>query len=489
MKKLHIIILIISMAVIYTACEEYLEESPPGELAPGNLLSTQEGVESVLNSAYYNYAFGYGYHEGMAAPKEYPCDILYQTGGGMNKNFVIMSQFQWTPSTSTTNFGVWSRYNSIRDANIVIDNIDNFKADEQIKAQLLAEARYIRAVDYVYLYDAFGSVPLRTSSTDPPDLPRAEEQELLTFIEEELETVVADLPAPGEVTYGRATKGAALGFLARFHLNNKEWQKAAEACQGVMDLNYYALFPSYRDLFKVENEPDKNSANREMIAVATNTNVNPYGNKISACAQPPGFHHTEKLPEFQATGIANWASQFRFYDSFVNSFDQANDERFSLIFSQYVNQGGNTVDLTTSADNYRTLKFFDNAADAASHGNDFPMLRYADVLLMRAEALNEINGPTNEAVGLNNQVRSRAGLVDLDAGDFTKESLRDHILMERGWEFYYEGLRRSDLIRHGKFVSKARDRGVTAAQDFHVLYPIPQGEVDANSKIIQNDGY
>ena len=487
MKRLLIISLTIVMCLNVTSCNDFLDEELPGDLAPETLLSDQGGVESVLYSAYLKYRFQYGFHAAVMENYEYPCDILFQTGGGMNINFQLMSNFNWSSTQSTANGSIWNtRYSSIRDVNIVIDNIDVL-TDEVVKTILLAEARFIRAVNYYYLYDAFGPVPIRTSSSDDPNLTRPTDADFLSFLEQEFIGSAADLPNPGdEIEYGRATNGAALGYLIRLYMLTKQWQNAADAAQQVMNLGYYELFPSYRDLFKVENEPDKNSANREMIIVATNTTIHPFGNKISAPAQPPGFASTPEIPEFTASGIANWAAQFRLYDSFVDSFEP-DDTRKSLIFSTYMNGAGNMVDLTTTPDNRRTLKFFDNGAVVASHGNDFPMLRYADILLMRAEALNELSGPIAEAVDLVNQVRTRAGLANLDAASFTQESLRDHILDERGWEFYYEGLRRTDLIRHGKFIEKAQARGVTNAADFHVLFPIPQAEIDANINMTQED--
>ena len=109
--------------------------------------------------------------------------------------------------------------------------------------------------------------------------------------------------------------------------------------------------------------------------------------------------------------------------------------------------------------------------------------------MLRAEALNEINGPNAECISLINQVRIRAGVDEINADDFTKESLRDFILEERGREFYYEALRRSDLIRHGKLIERALDRGIANVADYHNRYPIPQAEMDANPNMEQNPGY
>jgi len=123
-------------------------------------------------------------------------------------------------------------------------------------------------------------------------------------------------------------------------------------------------------------------------------------------------------------------------------------------------------------------------------GNDVPVLRYADILLARAEALNELSGPTQQALDLINLVRTRAGIANLTLTDATsKEVLRDLILRERGWEFYSEGKRREDLLRHDKFISLAKARGIAVASDKHKLFPIPQTEIDANTACRQNDGY
>jgi hypothetical protein len=122
--------------------------------------------------------------------------------------------------------------------------------------------------------------------------------------------------------------------------------------------------------------------------------------------------------------------------------------------------------------------------------NDIAEVRYADVLLARAEALNELDGPNQESIDLINLVRDRAGLPGYSLAEFpAKEDMRDALLQERGWEFYSERIRRQDLIRMGKFISSAQARGVTNAKPTHVVFPIPQAALDANPELEQNDGY
>jgi hypothetical protein len=131
----------------------------------------------------------------------------------------------------------------------------------------------------------------------------------------------------------------------------------------------------------------------------------------------------------------------------------------------------------------------DPNAQGSQHGNDFPFIRYAEILLSRAEALNELNGSNQESIDLVNLIRNRAGLGDVTLASFgTKENLRDHIMDERRWEFWYEGKRRTDLLRTGKYIQSARDRGASA-DDKHKVFPIPQTEIDANKLLKQNPGF
>ncbi|MEM9986313.1 MAG: RagB/SusD family nutrient uptake outer membrane protein, partial [Bacteroidota bacterium] len=179
----------------------------------------------------------------------------------------------------------------------------------------------------------------------------------------------------------------------------------------------------------------------------------------------------------------------RLRDEFWESFDPA-DKRTELIVREYVNNAGDTINLLPPADNVRPFKYWPGGDFAGpAYGNDIPVIRYSDILLSRAEALNELNGPTQEALDLINLVRQRAEVPNLELSNFADQAaLRDHILAERGWEFWYEEKRRDDLVRHGKLISLAQDRG-QPAQPHHVRYPIPQFALDANPLLVQNEGY
>jgi len=487
MQKFIILSLIIVAILTQTACEKALDVTPPGEFAPGNVLTTEKGIRSVLFSAY----------AGIQNPTptrylinnaEVTTDVGYNTGGAENLTLVQLINFTWDASLGTLQADVWApTYRTVRDANIVLENIGNVNAPDASKKGYAAEARFLRAYSYYLLYIWFGPVPLRTSSTSEAVLARATDEQMRSFIETELVAAITDLPDPGkEEAFARANKGAAWSVLAKFYLNTRQWQKAADACQQVTNFGYYQLFPTYQNLFTVENE-----GNKEMIMVHPCRNQDGFGNWYSAGALPPGFKTSAQVPAFVWTAsMANFATQYRMRSSFTNTFDTINDQRSILLLRHYVNTSNAWVNLLSTPDNVRSLKYWDNATVGNHSGNDVPIIRYADILLSRAEALNEVSGPTQEALDLINQVRKRAGIANLTMADATgKDVLRDLILRERAWEFYSEGLRREDLLRHDKFISLAKARGITAAADKHKLFPIPQTEIDANPACKQNPDY
>lgn len=190
----------------------------------------------------------------------------------------------------------------------------------------------------------------------------------------------------------------------------------------------------------------------------------------------------------------NYGAQFRTYTAFYKTFDPT-DRRLKMFVTEYTDTKGVKQKLLEDVngkplDNARSFKYTpDPNAISQNNGNDIPVIRYADILLSRAEALNEVSGPSQEAIDLINQVRARAAVPAIKLADFSsKEKLRDHLLKERGWEFFTEGKRREDQIRMGTFISSAIARG-KSAKPFHVLYPLPQSELEANPNLKQNEGY
>ena len=234
----------------------------------------------------------------------------------------------------------------------------------------------------------------------------------------------------------------------------------------------------------------ENERNKEMIWVRpASAQSEATGNREIGASTPAAFKSDPKSGIVWQSTWANFASDFLMYDAFYNTFEK-NDLRTNVILTSFINTSNVLVTLLGKNSSQVWKYVPDPNANGQDHGNDMPVIRYADILLMRAEALNEISGPTQEALSLINQVRSRAGIQNLLIANFpTKESFRSQILKERGHEFFYEELRRRDLIRHGKLIEFARNRGVTNAEDFRQLYPIPLAAVNSNPLLKQNPGY
>src|SRR5690606_10112187 len=202
--------LIIVLCSIFISCESMFEEQPYSELDPSDVLTTANGIEKVLVSAYGNMVWNNVKFK-LTRFEEWPADLSWQTGGVENRTALTI--LNWTWDASQDHFiGAYNRhYEAIRDANIILGNLDLVaEIAEDKKASLTAEARFIRAWAYYHLYIYFGTTPLRTRIDEPAEMRRATEEEMLQFIESELLAVIPDLPDPGtEAHYGRATNGGA----------------------------------------------------------------------------------------------------------------------------------------------------------------------------------------------------------------------------------------------------------------------------------------
>ena len=480
-NKIFISILLLAASLVPYSCTDVLEEEVYSELSD-SYLKTESGLNTVLYSTYSSFnATGFTLVNDYFI-SVYMSGIGYGKGGTWETGTAVAFQ-TYTWDSNSGYFGTtWSNnFTSIRNANILLDKISVEDADysDNYRKLITAEAKGIRGASYAILFNHFGPTPIfTTTETTDLELPRATEQEMLSRIETDLTEAAADLPVE-PAQYGRMCKGGALGFLCKHYLNTHQWQKAADAAQQIMALGYYSLQANYLDAFGVLHEGHSN--NPEVI----------WANPADAANSPEFFMALGYPTDFPLPlpSQGTWATRTYLYDSFLDSFEE-NDTRLGGIVTSYVSkQTGQTV-VGYGENHSLPVKFgFDPNAVAFMSGIDLPRIRYSDILLARAEALNEINGPNDEAIDLINMVRTRAGISSLSAGDFNKESLRDQILEERFHEFYFEGKEREDLKRQGKLISDAVSRGVNA-KDYQVLFPIPQAEIDANTNINENNsGY
>lgn len=489
-KKLNILLLSLAGMLLFAGCESWLDEKVRSQFAEENLLSTKQGLESVLADAYAKNCNGIRTRN-IVKREEFTTDILWQTGGGENGTAMPLINFRWDSSNEMEALCWMPYWRTIRNCNIVMDNLPNVKdiSSEKERSELYAEAQFIRIWAYYQLWDQFGPLPIRKTESDPLELPRASTEEFAVFMESELMETIKNLPETGkEPAYGRAHSGGAKALLCIWYLNTQQWQKCADMAQEIITSGKFSLYPSYTDLFALENEQ-----NSEFILVKTALANSGTHNILLPTALPWDY---KVGIDGELNGVvnekwSNFASQYRMYDEFYYSFD-GKDERKSRILTKYEDSTGKIVDLLVDySDATRGIKYPpDPAATSDFHGNDFPIIRYAEILLARAEALNELNGSNQESIDLINKVRTRAGVDELALSSFaTKESIREQILKERRWEFWYEGKRRRDLIRTGKFIEYAHNRGIANADERHLWFPIPQSAIDANPLLKQNEGY
>jgi hypothetical protein len=474
-----------------TSCDDFLKEKVYTEYDPSAFLKDKSGLDALLTGAYSrSRIIAYDARNYTFLFNEFNTDIAWETGGGLEAQAVPFIQFNWPVNETLLNSFWVKMYQAIASANQVLDVANDLQGVNPVTVDLArAEARFIRASSYYFLLNLFGPTPIIEipKNASPEEIerigqetPRPTNADFVNYLIADLEFAAEKLPVI-EDPIGRASKGAALGVLTKLYLHEKNWQKVAETAQRVIDLDYYSLYPDYTTLFAVSGEN-----NKEFIYRAPTIAQSGYNNNYMPHAFPPNY-------PIQSNWV-NFGAQFRTYTAFYKTFEPA-DVRRNLFVTEYTDLSGKYVQLLEDAtgkplNDVRSFKYVpDPQAVGEFNGNDIVYVRYADILLCRAEALNEINGPSQEALDPINQVRRRVAATEVSLAEFPSQAaLRDFILAERGREFYTEGLRREDLIRHGKFISGGRERGWNA-QPHHVLYPIPQQQRDANKNLEQNPGY
>ena len=480
---------------ILLGCESFLEEEVYTEFDPEVFLQDQSGLDALVTGAYGQFQLTWG--TGFIAREHYyilgemSTDILWETGGGLNALVLPILNFNWTPAHPSFSKVFDKYYQAIAAANNVLRTTDAVEGvDDAALNQARAEARFIRASSYYFLHTLFGTTPIieipEGASLDEieaigKETPRATEEEYRSYVEADFMFAIDNLEYEG--VSSRANKGSAYAMLAKFYLNSKQWAQAAAASQEVISNGGYTLFPDYTSLFAVEGEGN----NEYIFRFDCLTGTAPQTNIYIPHAFPPNFPIQSNW--------GNFGAQFRTFTAFHETFE-AVDKRAELLITEYTpTDTGVLTQLSrdgdgNALDNVRSFKFVpDPNATGNQNGNDQPLVRLSDIILTRAEALNEVSGPTQEAIDLINEVRARVTASPIALADFASaDDLRDFILAERGREFYSEGLRREDLIRHGKYIQQALDRGL-AAQPHQVLFPLPQAQIDNNPNLEQNSGY
>nr|WP_121272885.1 RagB/SusD family nutrient uptake outer membrane protein [Pedobacter schmidteae] len=477
-------------------CEKKLDFVGYGNL--NNVVKTPEGALAALSTAYSGLAGGPDWQGGwtsgtyawrtqaMMTTDEGVCAWGGSWGNMRSLNY--NPDFDWV----THNYGRYLAY--ISRIAITMEDVQNITMDENLKKRFIGELKALRAHYAQLLYFAYGPLNIVTdakiaANPDAPFLARPASSVTVAQIEKDYQEAAAVLPDKFTGNdYGRFSKAAALTGLMKLYMHEKDWAKALAAGNQIKTLGY-SLQGNYEDLFSVAN---KGGASTEIILaiVCTSTGGDQYTNMWLAHSLPSDYKDPSDI---SLTAWGGYKMPWKTYDKF-----DPTDRRLKRLMSKYPigkDGSGNVIykDARAAGDlGAVPMKFAPDPSkiNAQNSAVDFPVYRYADVLLMLAECINEVNnGPTQEAYDYVYAVRQRAGLGKLAPG-LAKDQFLQKIQDERLFELWAEGWRRDDLIRWNMFTQRAANDGSTTADAYRVLYPLPRTVVNQSNGIIkQNFGY
>jgi starch-binding outer membrane protein, SusD/RagB family len=469
--------------IMMMSCESKLDLAPVTNLTNATYYKTAEDAKAALGACY----AAIGNLDPFSDLVTTDDAIPFLTGAADRP---LLWRYEITTANSfISNYA--GGYRGINRSNIVIDRLPGITMDESLKARYIAEARFLRAVHYFNLVRWYGGVPLVTSETaslEGLEVEKASVEDVYKLIIEDLTASENVLPA----TYpaadaGRATKGAAMGMLAKVYITmagtNRQspyWSQAAAKLKQVIDSGVYDLYANFSEAFALSARGGKEN----VFEVQYLTDVRGHGQGRGygvrgALIYPSG-----------GSGIARpTKSLFDLYS--------AQDARKAVTFLTSYTYNGTTTELSvTNPDFTKAVSFqklWDKTAKTSGgEGTSIPVLRYSDLLLLYAEALNEINnGPTAEAYAALNKVHTRAKLPAIS--NLTYQAFKEAVWLERRLELTFENHRRFDLLRTGKLLEAVKAETTfnrnPQIQPYHVLYPFPQADMDANPRLVQNPGY
>ncbi|TDW48975.1 putative outer membrane starch-binding protein [Flavobacterium sp. 270] len=479
-------------ATLLVSCTE-LEVTPTSFVTEDNFFNTQDDAVASVTAVYASLSLDPGEQSLFGRNLYFLTDMAtdYAAAGVSATNPQVRALSSLTHDATSDRVQVaWRQiYAGINRANVSIDNIPKVTGSDVVKTRLINEAKFIRALLYFQAVRLWGGVPIvlhepTSIAVESLKSKRATVDEVYTQIITDLKDAEA-LPA----TYtaadaGRATSGAAKAILAKVYLTRKDWPNAILKSNEVINGGYgYALFENFQDIFT------KTKKNGKEHIFSVQFEPNQAGNGSSGST----FQATA-FTGFTATEPADIISDVAlFYDI----YDAADTRRDISYAKQLLNPATGTL-YTFPKPIFKKYLDVTNLATPGNTAINFPVIRYADILLSLAEAINEQSGPNPQAYELLNQVRRRAygkaiatPDVTVDKSGLTQVTFRAAIQEERKKEFVQEGQRWFDLVRWGTLVTEVKK--VTAknsVSERNNLYPIPQSERNIDPVgLPQNPGY
>ncbi len=474
MKKLKAVITTFIVLLLFSGCDkEFLEKSPPDSLTEDGFYNSAERAQLGVNAIYVSLQSAWSIN--LQRIHDVPAgEVLLSNTVPLEYN-----NFTYFPALNQIHDTWRGLYEGVYRSNLAIANIPGITMADALKNQYLGEAKFLRALNYFTLVNLFGAVPLVTQplpDTDASLIARSPVADVNAVIVKDLLDAEAGLPVSfSGNNLGRATKGAARALLGKFYLYNKDYVKAEQYFNLVISSGTYSLMDNFQEVWHRSFENNKESIFEVQFADVGGSGAN--GRNGSFLPAVNG-----------ATGSA--LATKRAFDA----FDPADPRRSMSIFKSgdtfapNVSAALATFNPVWSATGYAVKKGMWPIMYVNSNGINYPLIRYADVLLMYAEAANELNKLT-EARDAVNKVRSRPSvnmplLTAADTG--TKQTMFNAIVKERQAELMFEFHRFNDLRRWGLAVQELGSMGYTAK---HSLFPIPQLELDINPKLTQNPGW
>ncbi|MGO1242829.1 MAG: RagB/SusD family nutrient uptake outer membrane protein [Sphingobacterium sp.] len=479
------------------ACSDFLDESDPSNFTVENYFTKPEHARSSVNAIYASLSptMNSGFNGGSWMMTEFATGLAGTDLGQAVDSYYVKD----LRNTSDNSYGLayWGDYyRGIGNANLSIQKIPGIVMDEQEKKLLLGEAYFMRAFYYFHLVRMFGNIPL---VTEPINLQSEQLKPIPSDAQAVYELIISDLKTAEEAGLpladqsGKVTLGAVKSLLAKVYLTmagyplqlgTSYFQLAADKAQEVISSGAYSLFTSYGDL----HDPRKKNGQENIFSIQFKTQVLPSNWQVAI------IPYNKNISKYSDETGGIYATK-DFVDSYEAGDLRAEEKQF--FFTQFTHESdrSKTVDLG----GYFLYKHFDTDAQVNSANSDlnWPLLRYADVLLMYAEAANEVTGPSTDVYSALNTIRARAKLAP--AGGLSKDQLRELIWKERWHELCFENITWFDMVR----LRKAFNVKTNKFEDFvghkfsygpvlterELLFPIPTSEVRNNENLKQNIGY
>lgn len=502
------ILLILPLAVTISCNKDFLQVDPQGQLTEIQALSDPDAANKLVGGVYNTLYFGGFGNTTFGLLWVIANDVASDDGdkGSTPSDFGAAGEidnFTLTPNNSIVN-NIWNgHYQAIARANRAIDILNNSTIDATTKNRLLGETRFLRGLYYFNLVRFFGGVPKVIRVPDPSEgnsdefQTRATKDEIYNVIIEDLQFAADNLPLKGDAStqVGRANKGAAQSYLAKVYLYQKNWQKAFELSQAVINSGKYSLVQDYNLIFREKPVNGIGGNNNSESIFEIQTGVNLAENAVSSL-----YSNGQG-----ARSKGGWNDLgFGFNDptlDLVNAYE-ANDTRrnATIIFINPTVPGnsrgtilwdGFRIPTQDSVENPRynykayhsaLLESMPSSNNKDTKPKNIRLMRYAELLLIYAEAASQI-GQAGEALDKLKMVRSRANLT-------TTSATQADIWKERRVELAMEQDRFLDLVRQGRAGTVLRAHGKAFVDGKHELFPIPQAQIDlSGGRLKQNPGY